>query len=252
MRRAVLATLRLGNQSTKTSIKNCPLFYSGLTLRTEALPSSFRCYHASAIAAAPKGKKGGKNSSDSDGPAAELPKVRAYEQAMDNTVKWFQNELSKIKVGNVSVEMFANLPLPSSSPYPTVGKAGQVVLKTSSKLVVSCFDAAATSVVAEALRNSGLNLSPAVEGTNVLANIPRPSKEAREMMVNNASKTAEKAKLDVRNARKKGLDDAKKVKNSVSEDDFRRFSKELDNVTESKVDTIANAFKAKEKELLAA
>lgn len=199
MRRAVLATLRLGNQCTKTTLKGCPLLYSRLTVRAEALPcsSSFRCYHATAIAAAPKGKKGGKNNSDSDGPAAELPKVRVYEQAMDNTVKWFQNELSKIKVGNVSVEMFANLPLPSSSPYPTVGRAGQVVLKTSTKLVVSCFDAAATSVVVEALRNSGLNLNPAVEGNNVLATIPRPSKEAREMMVNNASKTAEKVSIDI-------------------------------------------------------
>eukprot|EP01031_Cornospumella_fuschlensis_P022277 gene22277-27240_t len=222
---------------------------------TPALSSTLRLFHSSNVVCAKK--KGGKKDSDSDDdvggskPSVELPKVKMFEGSMDNTVKWILGELAKIKVGAITADMFANISLPGTS-YGTVGKAGQVVMKTSSKLVVSVFDPTLTNAVADALKSAGFNLNPTIEGNNVLATIPRPSKEAREQMIANASKMAEKAKLDVRNVRKRGLDEAKKAKNSVSEDDFRRFGKELEAATEKKIETISNAFKAKEKEILSA
>lgn len=206
-------------------------------------------FHSSSLALAPKKDKGGKGKGE-DTPVADLPKVKVYEQMMTNTTQWFTGELAKIKVGAVTVDTFANLPM-SSSSYSTVGKAGQLVMKTSTKLVISLFDPSVASLVVAALENCGLNLRPTVDGSNVVANIPRPSRESRELLISNASKVAEKCKIDIRNHRKKGLDEAKKVKDGHSEDDYKRFTKELDSVTEKKVEMITNALKAKEKELLA-
>lgn len=140
-----------------------------------------------------KGGKKGKNDDDDDeddGPAMEIPKAKVFETAMDATVRWFQGEMAKIKVGGATVELFANLQLPGSAK--TIGRAGQVVMKTPTKLLVSVFEASDTQLVVEALKNSGFELNPSVEGNSVHAAIPRPSKENRQVMVNMASTVSEK------------------------------------------------------------
>ncbi|RYH30054.1 ribosome-recycling factor [archaeon] len=174
-----------------------PLSSQSLLLKNSPQLSSvvaIRSFHSSRSSYAKK--KGGKKDSDeddsSDGKSSvELPKVKAFESSMDNTVKWVLSELTKIKVGAITADMFANLPL-SGTSYGTVGKAGQVLMKTSTKLVVSVYDPTLTTAVSDALKSAGFNLNPSIEGNNVNATIPRPSKEAREHMVANASKMAEK------------------------------------------------------------
>ncbi len=191
MNRAILPVSRGLSRCARSS----PLFYRLVSYppQLQSPAVCVRVYHASGISYQAKAKKGKKGDDDNDSkkPVVELPNIKAYEQAMESTFKWFVNELAKIKVGSASVEMFANMQLPASS-YGTVGRAGQVLLKTSTKLVVAVYDPSVTSLVADALRGCGLNLSPTIEGNNVTATIPRPSKESRELIIANASRIAEK------------------------------------------------------------
>jgi ribosome recycling factor len=141
-----------------------------------------------------KGAKGGKDKGGDDdtAPAVKLPDIKVYEKSMDGTLNWVTNELSKMKIGRISADMFTNLPVES---FGTVGKAGQVTLKSNTKLVVAVFDPSMTKPVADAIRACGLNLNPIVEGSNVMATIPKPSKESRDAMVKAAQKLAEKVGL---------------------------------------------------------
>lgn len=188
-----------------------------------------RTYHSSPIlckkVSKGKGKKGD-DDEDDDAPA-ELPDLKSVEKSMDNTLNWATLEIGKIKVGRVTADLFANLPVES---YGTVGKAGQVTLKSSSKLVVALFDPAIGPAVAEAIRNCGLGINPQVEGNNVLANIPKPSKEARDMMLKNVTRIADKAKMDFRNFRKNAIDAVKGVKGKFSDDDIKRHTKQVEAV----------------------
>jgi ribosome recycling factor len=172
-----------------------------------------------------KSKKGGnKGGKDDSAPDVKLPDVKSVEKSMDGTVNWVASEFAKLKVGRVSADLFSNLPVES---YGTVGKAGQVTLKSNTKLLVALYDPVMGKAVADAIRNCGLNLNPTIEGNNVMANIPRPSKESRDALVKTAQKLAEKAKTDIRNMRKDCMDGIKKCKGSVAEDDIKRFTKEV-------------------------
>ena len=151
-----------------------------------------RSYHTSHMVMS-KNKKGGnqkgKGNDDEAAPAVKMPELKNYEKTMDGTINWMTNEFAKLKVGRVSVDMFSNLPVES---YGTVGKAGQVTLKSNTKLVVSVYDPTMAKPVADAIKDCGLNLNPTIEGSNVMATIPRPSKESRDLMVKAATKLAEK------------------------------------------------------------
>jgi ribosome recycling factor len=126
---------------------------------------------------------------DDDSVPVKLPDVKSFEKQMDNSVSWFTSELEKIKVGRLTADVFANVSLES---YGTIGKAGQVTMKSPTKLVVAVYDPAATKNVAEALRACGLGVNPSVEGSNVIISVPKPSKEARDTISKNASRLLEK------------------------------------------------------------
>eukprot|EP01040_Poterioochromonas_malhamensis_P002345 gene2345-2491_t len=211
-----------------------------------------RFYHPSTICqkkASGKDKDKGKNKNQDEEEEVALPDLSTYSKSMDNTVKWFTSELDKIKVGRINADMFSELPVET---YGSIGKAGQVSLPTPTKLRIALFDPSISKSVVDALKNCGMGLNPQVEGTNITAVIPKPSKESRDLMLKNASKVAEKVKLDVRNFRKNAIDEFKKLKNKVSDDDIKRLTKEIDNFTQDRVNKIEQLFKAKEKEISSA
>ena len=72
-----------------------------------------------------------------------------------------------------------------------------------------------------------MSLSATVEGNTIVVNIPKPSLEVRENQVKVATKSADKTKIDIRAVRKDGMDELKKIKSNIPEDDFRRLSKEV-------------------------
>lgn len=183
--------------------------------------SNRRLFHRSIIVEKPK-KSNGK--SDQPVVKVELPDTKAFTAQIDRTLNWLTSEFAKVKVGHISPEFFANL---SVGSYGALSHLAQISMKTSSKLVISVYDPNLVKAVVDAVKDCGLNLNPVVESSSVLANIPRPTKEARELMIKQLAKIAEKSKQDIRHFRKDCLDGAKKCKGSASEDEIKRHAKEV-------------------------
>ncbi len=133
-----------------------------------------------------KPKKGGK---DEDGPVVPLPDVKTIDSKMDNGIHWLTSELDKIKVGRANLETFNTIAVES---YGTLADAGQITMKGPSKVSIAVYDPSMVKAVTDALKGSGLGVNPTVEGNEVLVNVPKPSKEARDLMIKAASKLAEK------------------------------------------------------------
>ena len=78
------------------------------------------------------------------------------------------------------------------------------------------------------------------------------TEETRKEIVRQVKKTAEDAKIEIRNIRRKGNESTKKMeKNSeISEDDQKKLLKEIQESTDSWIDKISEAIKAKESEIM--
>ena len=75
--------------------------------------------------------------------------------------------------------------------------------------------------------------------------MPRASKETRDALVKVASREAEQAKQALRRVRKSAMDDAKKLKGQISDDDIHRYQKQLDHLTEELVKRINALYEEK-------
>jgi hypothetical protein len=169
-----------------------------LVLAPVCIPSisSARSFHCSAPAAA-KAKKGGKGKGDNDDEeGGQLPEIGPTKQKMEQVVQRFADEVSKLKVGRASVDMFDGIMVGS---YGSVSSAGQVSVKTANTVSVAVYDPSMVKTVADAIKDCGMGFNPTIENSNVTVFVPKPSKESREQMVKAASKSAEKVRCVLRN-----------------------------------------------------
>lgn len=234
--------------------------YSPATTTIQVLPCLMnRTYHSSTPSLKEKkdkkkgGGKGGNNDNDNDEDATpvKLPVLKDLEQSMDKKIARFTEEMSKILPGRANADILNNVTVDVSGSKMSVVELGQVTMKAPNKLTVSVFDPSTTSVVASAIRDSGLGITVSTEGNNTInCSVPKPSQEARENQAKSVHRAAEKTKLDVRNVRKDGMDTLKKAKNAVSEDFTRKLGKDIDTLTEKKIEKISKLAKDKETEIM--
>jgi ribosome recycling factor len=212
--------------------------------------NSIRSFHGSISVCAPK-KKGGKEKEaiDEEVVQIELPKSADYEVLMDKRITYLESEFNSLRAGRASVDMFNHLDVAAYGSKMSIAEAGQISLKSPTKLSIVAFDPELSGAIATAIREGGMNLNPMVEGNTIMVNIPKPSKESRDLLIKTASKYSEKTKQEIRQVRKDAMDEIKKLKGSISEDDTRRITKEIDVLAEKKVDRVQKIFKDKEAEL---
>ena len=156
---------------------------------SSCLSGALRSYRPSLPLLAKKSKgKAGKDEGEVD-----LPDVTVYDTQMKRRVAAFQEELSQVRGGSASRDMLSNITVTAFGSKIPLPETGQVSLKTPTALTIAVFDTSMTQYIVAAVRDAGMNLSPTVEGNNIVVNIPKPSKEAREMQIKAIGKMTEQA-----------------------------------------------------------
>jgi hypothetical protein len=147
-----------------------------------------RLYHSSTISLGPKNKKSNNNDNNT-GSTITLPDVKDIKLKMEIYIDKYSKELSTLKIGIVSIDIFNNI---NVSSYGTVSNLGQVTIKSATNININVFDPSTTKLICDAIKDAGLGLNPTIEGSNITVFIPKPSKDSRELMKKSASKMAEK------------------------------------------------------------
>ena len=96
--------------------------------------------------------------------------------------------------------------------------------------------------------NLGANVGN--DGIVVRATLPELTEERRKEFVKIVRAKGEDAKVAIRNIRRKAKDDLDALKTEVGDDEVARAEKELESLTKNNVDTIDEALRKKEAELL--
>ncbi|XP_076989793.1 ribosome-recycling factor, mitochondrial [Tamandua tetradactyla] len=107
-----------------------------------------------------------------------------------------------------------------------------------------------TAAAIKAIRESGMNLNPEVEGTLVRVPIPKVTREHREMLVKLAKQNTNKAKDSLRKVRANAMNKLKKSKDKTSEDTIRLIEKQISQMADDAVAELDRHLAVKTKELL--
>ena len=119
-------------------------------------------------------------------------------------------------------------------------------------VVVKPYEASQLGPIETAIRNSDLGVNPTNDGQVLRVTIPQLTEERRKDMVKVAKSKGEDGKIAVRNIRRKGMEQLKKLQKDgdAGEDEVQAAEKELDGITKSYVEKVDDLVERKEKELM--
>lgn len=173
-------------------------------------------------------------------------------QRMESALKALHNEFSGLRTGRASTNLLEHVQVDAYGTMMPLNQVGNVTAPEARLLSVSVWDKSMVKAVEKAIRESDLNLNPAVDGQTIRVPIPAPSEERRKEMVKVAHKYAENTKVAIRNVRRDGMDDLKKQEKEkiISEDEQRKQSEQVQKLTDDFVKKVDEMLAAKEKDIL--
>lgn len=170
---------------------------------------------------------------------------------MDGALETLKKEYAGLRAGRASTGMLDPVVVEVYGSKMPLSQIGTVGAPEPRLLTVQVWDMSNTKAVEKAIRESGLGLNPQAEGSLIRVPIPPITEERRKELVKVAGQYTEGAKVSIRNIRKDGMDQAKKIKDDGgSEDDAKRAADEVQKLTDDYIKKIDALAADKEKEIM--
>ncbi len=174
------------------------------------------------------------------------------ERRMSGAVDALKHEFSGLRTGRASTSLLDSVTVDVYGASMPLNQVGTVSVPEARMLSVQVWDKANASAVEKAIRTAGLGLNPMLDGQLVRIPIPELNEERRQELARVAAKYSENGRISVRNVRKAGMDQLKKMEKDklISEDDHKMYADEVQSLTDKFVAQIDSALETKEKEIM--
>ncbi|WP_378145634.1 ribosome recycling factor [Cnuibacter sp. UC19_7] len=172
-------------------------------------------------------------------------------ERMSKAVDVAKEDFATVRTGRANPALFQKI-LVSYYGTPTpLAQLASLQNPEARTLVVTPYDKSALRDIEQAIRDQpNLGANPTNDGTLIRVTLPELTEERRKEFVKIVRTKAEDGKVSIRNIRRKAKDDLDALKSEVGDDEVARGEKELESLTKKFVDTIDEALKRKEAELL--
>jgi len=178
--------------------------------------------------------------------------IKKIEERMNLSIVSYAKELSTIRTGRANPKMLDSIKVDSYGQKMPISQVATISVPEPQMINVQVWDKGNVTAVDNAIRTSDLNLNPLVDGQLLRIAIPKLTEERRKELIKILKTIAEKAKVSIRNIRRDSLEELKKDQkdNSLSEDDLKKNSSEVQKLTDLKIAEIEKKLNEKEVEIL--
>lgn len=179
--------------------------------------------------------------------------TKPYEDKFVSAVAHFEDELRKVRTGRAHPTMLDSIQVEAYGQKMPLNQVANVTAPEPQLLTITPFDPSQIQAISAAIRqDQSLGLNPSDDGRVVRVPVPPLTEERRKQLVKQTSEKVEEARIALRNIRQDALKEAKRQKDAkeMSEDDFKRAEKSVDESMARFNSTIETTFKDKEKEIL--
>lgn len=174
------------------------------------------------------------------------------EKSMGQAIQNFQNQLLKVRTGRANANILDGVRVDYYGAPTPVNQVGQISTPEARLLQIQPFDKTLISEIEKAIINANLGVTPSNDGNFIRIQFPALTEETRKDLVKQVKKLGEDAKIAIRAHRRDENDRVKKAEKDkvITEDDVKKFSDEIQKVTDKFVAEVDSILAAKEKELL--
>ena len=179
---------------------------------------------------------------------------RKLNDKMERALEALKKELAAVRTGRASLSVFDGISIDYYGTPTPVNQLATMAIPESRLITIQPWEPKLISEIEKAIQKSDLGLNPTNDGKIIRIAIPPLTEERREQIIKQVHKRVEEAKVSIRNIRREGNDQIKKLEKEkhISEDDTRRLIDEIQKLTDSYIkrsDEIMSHKKAELKEI---
>ncbi len=176
----------------------------------------------------------------------------SYKTKMSKTIEVFTRELSSLRTGRANSNMLDIVKVDVYGQKMPINQLGTITTPEPRTINIQVWDLNNVPLIDSSLKKSELGLNPQIDGQLIRLPIPDLSEERRLEMKKIVKSMGEKCKVSIRNIRRDGNDELKKLLKSkeISEDNEKKFEKIIQEYTDQNIKLIDDKVLSKEKELM--
>ncbi|MCR9175451.1 MAG: ribosome recycling factor [Alphaproteobacteria bacterium] len=174
------------------------------------------------------------------------------EKRMTGALDALKKEFQGLRTGRASVNLLDTVQVEAYGSHMPINQVGSVSVPEPRMLTIQVWDKSMVKAVEKAIRTSDLGLNPMSDGQLIRIPLPDLTEERRTELSRVAARYAESGRVAVRNVRRDGMDQLKKMEKDgdLSEDDKRLYESEVQDLTDKYTGMIDELLSAKEKDIM--
>ena len=177
---------------------------------------------------------------------------KSYNIKMDKAIEVFTKELSSLRTGRANASMLDLVKVDVYGQQMPINQVGSITTPEPRMINIQVWDANNVSLVDAAIKKSDLGLNPQIDGQLIRLPVPELNEERRTELKKIIKSIGEKCKVSIRNIRREGNEELKKLLKSkeIGEDDEKSSEKNVQTITDSHIKIVDEKVLSKEKEIM--
>ena len=175
-----------------------------------------------------------------------------YSSKMDKSIQSFKKDLSTLRTGRANSSMLDTIKIDVYGQLMPIDQLGTVSVPEARLISIQVWDKANVTLIDSAIQKSELGINPQIDGQVIRLRVPDLTEERRKDLIKILKGMGEKGKVSIRNIRREANEELKKKlkDKTISEDENKKFEKNIQKLTDINIDNIDKILVEKEKEIL--
>jgi ribosome recycling factor len=177
--------------------------------------------------------------------------VDVAKEKMEKALLHLETELSRIRAGKANPHLLDGIHVEYyGNPVP-LNQVSNISTPDSKTIAIQPWEKSMIEPIEKAIMASNLGITPVNNGEVIRINIPALTEERRKELVKQVKQEGEIAKVSIRNARREGNDELKKMqKTGLPEDEAKVCEHEIQKSTDDFVIKVDKVVEGKDREIM--
>lgn len=179
-------------------------------------------------------------------------KLSGYEVKMQKSLKSLESEYQTIRAGRANPHLLDRIKVDYYGTPTPLQQVGNVTVPEARVLMIQPWEPKMIKAIEKAILASDIGITPNNDGKAVRLVFPELTEERRKELSKDVRKKGEGAKVAIRNIRRDGNNDIKKMEKNkeISEDEQAELEEDLQKLTDKYIKEVDKAVKEKTDEIM--
>ncbi len=179
-------------------------------------------------------------------------KIKAFDEKMEKSISVLREEFSSIRAGRANPHVLDKIKVDYYGTPAGIQGVANVSVPEARIIQIAPWESKMIKEIEKAILASEIGITPSNDGKVIRLVFPELTEERRKALVKDVKKSAENAKVAIRNIRRDANDMIKKMQknNEISEDEEKDLEDEIQKTTDKHISDLDKLAADKEKEIM--